>query len=35
MIGPAVIPNLPFFFCIWRSWSHYKGKFASKHWEYK
>lgn len=21
----AVIPNLPFFFCVWRSWSHYKG----------
>ncbi|KAJ3503908.1 hypothetical protein NMY22_g18088 [Coprinellus aureogranulatus] len=23
MIVP-VIPNLPFFFCIWRSWSHYR-----------
>lgn len=21
----AVVPNLPFFFCVWRSWSHYKG----------
>jgi Mitochondrial K+-H+ exchange-related len=20
-----VIPNLPFFFCVWRSWSHYRG----------
>ncbi|KAI0916748.1 hypothetical protein AcW1_007886 [Taiwanofungus camphoratus] len=20
-----VIPNFPFFFCIWRSWSHYRG----------
>ncbi|PPQ64852.1 hypothetical protein CVT24_008216 [Panaeolus cyanescens] len=24
MIIP-VIPNIPFFFCIWRSWSHYKA----------
>jgi hypothetical protein len=21
----AVIPNFPFFFCVWRSWSHYRG----------
>lgn len=21
----AIIPNLPFFFCVWRAWSHYKG----------
>ena len=21
----AIIPNLPFFFCVWRSWSHYRG----------
>lgn len=21
----AIIPNLPFFFCAWRSWSHFKG----------
>ena len=21
----AIIPNLPFFFCAWRSWSHYRG----------
>ena len=21
----AVIPNFPFFFCVWRSWSHYQG----------
>lgn len=25
LIFLAVIPNLPFFFCVWRSWSHYKG----------
>ncbi|EKM79211.1 hypothetical protein AGABI1DRAFT_128372 [Agaricus bisporus var. burnettii JB137-S8] len=24
MIIP-IIPNLPFFFCVWRSWSHYKA----------
>ncbi|KAF8262284.1 mitochondrial K+-H+ exchange-related-domain-containing protein [Lactarius quietus] len=24
-----VIPNLPFFFCVWRSWSHYKAYKAS------
>ena len=23
----AIIPNLPFFFCAWRSWHHYRGKF--------
>lgn len=22
----AIIPNLPFFFCAWRSWHHYRGK---------
>ena len=21
----ALIPNFPFFFCVWRSWSHYRG----------
>lgn len=21
----AIVPNLPFFFCAWRSWSHYRG----------
>ena len=21
----AIIPNLPFFFCVWRAWSHYRG----------
>lgn len=20
-----MLPNLPFFFCVWRSWSHYRG----------
>ena len=25
MIFLAIIPNLPFFFCTWRSWSHYRG----------
>lgn len=25
----AIIPNLPFFFCAWRSWSHYRGKSPS------
>ncbi|KAI0269811.1 mitochondrial K+-H+ exchange-related-domain-containing protein [Gloeopeniophorella convolvens] len=24
-----VIPNLPFFFCVWRSWSHYRAYKAS------
>ncbi|KAH9997915.1 mitochondrial K+-H+ exchange-related-domain-containing protein [Russula vinacea] len=28
MIVP-VIPNLPFFFCAWRSWSHYRAYKAS------
>ena len=26
----AIIPNLPFFFCAWRSWSHYRGIFLFK-----
>ncbi|KAG6896986.1 hypothetical protein C0992_004766 [Termitomyces sp. T32_za158] len=26
-----VIPNLPFFFCAWRSWSHYKAYRASQY----
>ncbi|KAI0784780.1 mitochondrial K+-H+ exchange-related-domain-containing protein [Abortiporus biennis] len=30
MIIP-VIPNLPFFFCVWRSWSHYKAYKASSY----
>lgn len=30
MIIP-VIPNLPFFFCVWRSWSHYKAYRASQY----
>ncbi|KAF5369450.1 hypothetical protein D9758_002499 [Tetrapyrgos nigripes] len=30
MIIP-VIPNLPFFFCIWRSWSHYRAYRASEY----
>ncbi|KIK69690.1 hypothetical protein GYMLUDRAFT_34093 [Collybiopsis luxurians FD-317 M1] len=30
MIIP-VIPNLPFFFCAWRSWSHYKAYRASQY----
>lgn len=21
----AIIPNLPFFFCVWRSYHHYRG----------
>lgn len=25
MVGLAIIPNIPFFFCAWRSWSHYRG----------
>src|ERR1700748_1970120 len=25
MVQKAIIPNLPFFFCAWRSWSHWKG----------
>ena len=27
----AIIPNLPFFFCAWRSWSHYRGIFFWDH----
>ncbi|KAH6885109.1 mitochondrial K+-H+ exchange-related-domain-containing protein [Coprinopsis sp. MPI-PUGE-AT-0042] len=30
MIIP-VIPNLPFFFCVWRSWSHYKAWRSSQY----
>jgi len=30
MIVP-VIPNLPFFFCVWRSWSHYKAYRATQY----
>ncbi|KAF8073504.1 mitochondrial K+-H+ exchange-related-domain-containing protein [Lyophyllum atratum] len=30
MIIP-IIPNLPFFFCAWRSWSHYKAYRASQY----
>ncbi|RPD77336.1 hypothetical protein L226DRAFT_532145 [Lentinus tigrinus ALCF2SS1-7] len=30
MIIP-VIPNFPFFFCIWRSWSHYRAYKASQY----
>jgi len=30
MIIP-VIPNLPFFFCVWRSWSHYRAYRASQY----
>ncbi|KAK1222343.1 hypothetical protein PQX77_014821 [Marasmius sp. AFHP31] len=26
-----VIPNLPFFFCVWRSWSHYRAYRASQY----
>ncbi|KAG6812107.1 hypothetical protein H0H92_004336 [Tricholoma furcatifolium] len=26
-----IIPNLPFFFCVWRSWSHYKAYRASQY----
>ena len=22
-----MIPNLPFFFCVWRAWSHYRGAY--------
>ncbi|KAH8114328.1 mitochondrial K+-H+ exchange-related-domain-containing protein [Phellopilus nigrolimitatus] len=28
-----VIPNLPFFFCVWRSWHHYKAFKASSYLE--
>ncbi|KAF9013178.1 mitochondrial K+-H+ exchange-related-domain-containing protein [Cyathus striatus] len=30
MIIP-IIPNLPFFFCVWRSWSHYRAYKASQY----
>ncbi|RDB18948.1 Uncharacterized protein C23H3.12c [Hypsizygus marmoreus] len=30
MIIP-IIPNIPFFFCVWRSWSHYKAYRASQY----
>ncbi|KXN81795.1 hypothetical protein AN958_03721 [Leucoagaricus sp. SymC.cos] len=30
MIIP-VIPNVPFFFCVWRSWSHYKAYRATQY----
>ncbi|KIM80956.1 hypothetical protein PILCRDRAFT_821813 [Piloderma croceum F 1598] len=32
MIVP-IIPNLPFFFCVWRSWSHYRAYRASQYLE--
>ncbi|RXW14252.1 hypothetical protein EST38_g11602 [Candolleomyces aberdarensis] len=32
MIIP-VIPNIPFFFCVWRSWSHYRAYRASQYLE--
>ncbi|TFK87720.1 hypothetical protein K466DRAFT_586117 [Polyporus arcularius HHB13444] len=32
MIVP-VIPNLPFFFCVWRSWSHYRAYKATQYLE--
>jgi len=32
MIIP-IIPNLPFFFCVWRSWSHYRAYKASEYLE--
>ncbi|KAJ3524212.1 hypothetical protein NM688_g8600 [Phlebia brevispora] len=32
MIIP-IIPNLPFFFCVWRSWSHYRAYQASSYLE--
>ncbi|KAI5119200.1 hypothetical protein M0805_004455 [Coniferiporia weirii] len=28
-----IIPNLPFFFCVWRSWHHYKAYKASSYLE--
>ncbi|KAI1794761.1 mitochondrial K+-H+ exchange-related-domain-containing protein [Ganoderma leucocontextum] len=28
-----VIPNFPFFFCVWRSWSHYRAYKASEYLE--
>ncbi|CAA7262776.1 unnamed protein product [Cyclocybe aegerita] len=30
MIIP-IIPNLPFFFCVWRSWSHYRAYRSSQY----
>ncbi|KAF6754903.1 mitochondrial K+-H+ exchange-related-domain-containing protein, partial [Ephemerocybe angulata] len=30
MIIP-IIPNLPFFFCVWRSWSHYQAYQSSQY----
>ncbi|RDB18941.1 hypothetical protein Hypma_014293 [Hypsizygus marmoreus] len=27
----SIIPNFPFFFCVWRSWSHYKAYRASQY----
>lgn len=27
-----MIPNFPFFFCVWRSWSHYRGSLLSFSW---
>ena len=27
----AIIPNFPFFFCVWRSWSHYRAFQASEY----
>ena len=27
----AVIPNFPFFFCVWRAWSHYRALKASNY----
>ncbi|KAF8962968.1 mitochondrial K+-H+ exchange-related-domain-containing protein [Flammula alnicola] len=26
-----IIPNLPFFFCVWRSWSHYRAYKSSQY----
>ncbi|KAJ3826811.1 mitochondrial K+-H+ exchange-related-domain-containing protein [Lentinula raphanica] len=26
-----IIPNIPFFFCVWRSWSHYRAYRASQY----
>ncbi|KAI0366671.1 hypothetical protein BV20DRAFT_971606 [Pilatotrama ljubarskyi] len=28
-----IIPNFPFFFCVWRSWSHYRAYKASQYLE--
>ena len=27
----AIIPNIPFYFCAWRSWSHWKGEEPNIH----